>query len=259
MANYYFLTTYLPALKIGEVPELSFNELDHLLKDNLRSHDLKKVEVIRKLFDLENARSLWKGGALDPRGLLDRQELEDVLAGHGTSLPYLTNYLEKYEKSEPRLKNFSEVLASYFREEIPKASGFLKHYLTFERLYRLSVLGFRAKMFKKDLISELQFEDPDDEVVAQILVQKDAPHFEPPEGFEALKGIFEEHREHPLELHKALIEWKFSKIDEMLEFDPFSIDRILGYLVQLILVENWQELDENIGLNLVKHIVKESK
>ncbi len=35
------------------------------------------------------------------------------------------------------------------------------------------------------------------------------------------------------------MEYKFNKIEEILGYDKFSFDRILGYMVQLIMAEKW--------------------
>lgn len=41
-------------------------------------------------------------------------------------------------------------------------------------------------------------------------------------------------------------------------FQIFSIDRILGYMVQLILVERWENLDQEKGNQLVDLYIKEN-
>lgn len=133
----------------------------------------------------------------------------------------------------------------------------MKSFLEFERQFRLVQTAFRAKRMGKDIFTELQFEDPTDDFVAQLLAQKDSKTFEPPESFEDLKPIFEEYYDKPLDLHKALVEYQFEKIGNMLEGQPFSIDRIIGYMAQLILAEKWIELDREKGISIVDKYVKD--
>jgi hypothetical protein len=106
--------------------------------------------------------------------------------------------------------------------------------------------------------AELQFEDPDDEIVAQILAQKDAKTYEPPERYSDLKALFEEHYDAPMELYQGLCEYRFEKIVQMYGIDVFSIDRILAYLARLIIVEKWLDLDKKKGIQVVDAIVKEA-
>ncbi len=258
MTKYYYLGIALPEVKIGVEPEISFSNFCYTLKQNLSEKDWMQTRVIRLLYDVYNIKAYWLGEELDSRANLDKQQLEESLID-GIRLPvFVKQYLEKYESQEDRLKYFSALVASYFRDEIHRSSGFLKQYLQMEREIRLLFVGFRAKMLGRDLFRELQFEDPNDDFVAQILAQKDTKDFEPPAGYEDLKPVFTEFHAQPLKLHQALVEYKFKKIEEILGYEKFSFDRILGYMVQLIMAEKWIELDHKIGTQIVDRLVKDS-
>ena len=150
---------------------------------------------------------------------------------------YFSEYLDEYETMEERQKNFPQLLGRYFNEEIVNSTGFLRKLLELERSFRLVLTAIRAKKLHRDIVKEIQYEDPEDDLVALILAQKDALTFEPPEEFYDLAALYEKNFESPLELHRALIVWKFNKILEMEGIDPFSIDKILGYTARLLLVE----------------------
>lgn len=257
MTQYYFLTTYLPSLQFGVPPDISFEELEILFDENLSSKDLKQVEVIRRYYDLFNMRAFWKGEPLDPHGNWNENQLEEVLLEPARQPEYLRKYLEEYESTAERVSQFSRLLAAYFRNEEEHAEGFLKKYLQLERELRLILVGFRAKKMKRDLLKELQYEDPEEPIVAQILAQKDDLAFHPPEPYEELKPIFEANADNPMTLHQALLEWRYGKIQEFVGVQPFSIDRILGYFVRFILNENSLELDKIKGTKIVDSIVEE--
>ena len=258
-SNYYFLGTVLPPLQIGATPDIDFNEFITLLKENLSDDDLEKVKHVRWFSDIENIRAFWKKDTLDYWGNLDVNQSEQCLIEReGKALPkYVYDFLDAHEGLEQRLKYFPQLVSQYFNEEISHSNGFYKEYMIFERDLRLTIVAFRARKLGKNLLTELQFEDPEDTVVAQLIAQKDAKNFEPPVGFEDLNRILQEHYHSPLELHKALYEYRFNRIDDMLGFDTFSIDRILGYLVQYIMVDKWLLLDRKKGIEIVDSIVKE--
>lgn len=257
--NYYFLGTALPALQITLPPDIDFNEFITLLQENLSDADLEKVRHIRWFYDIQNIRAFWRGESLDYWGNLDVNELEDsIVERDGEGLPnYVYDFLDTHEGKEQRLKYFPQLVSQYFKEEICQAHGFYKKYIQFERDLRLTLVGYRARQLGKNLLTELQFEDPEDEIVAQLIALKDAKTFEPPAGFEDLNQILQEYYASPLELHQALYEYRFNRIDDMLGFDMFSIDRILGYLVQYIMVDKWLLLDRKKGIEIVDSIVKE--
>lgn len=257
MMNYYFLGTLLPELHIGEPPEIGFREYERLLKENLSAADFAKTHTIRNIFDIINLRFYWKGEPLDQFGNYIESDLEEAFATRSMLPPYVFDFMEKYEGKSDRLHHFPALLSTFFTKEIEQSSGFFKAFLMLERELRLVLAAFRAKKLKRDIFSELQYEDPEDPIIAQILAQKDAAVYEPPEKYEQLKLIFDKYQNQPLELQKAFIEFRFDKIEEMLGLDFFSADRILAYLVELILVEQWQQTDRQKGLKIVDNMLKD--
>ena len=231
MVKYYFASTALPALIWGEPPEITFSELMTLFRENLSEADLEKVAVMRRVVDLYNLCAFWREEHLDPHGNLTRPQMEEAMQS-GEGLPaFVCDYLEEFE-GEERLRNFGKLFARFFQEE---HEGFLGWYMEFEREWRLVMTGFRAKALGRDPIVELQWEDPDDALVAQIIAQKDAPQFEPPEGYEELKEVFA--IETPMERDVALEKFRFQRVDERLEKEIFSIGFLLGYTAQLMILE----------------------
>lgn len=257
MANYYFLGTLLPELHIGEPPEIGFAELDQLLKDNLSDSDYAKTRTIRNLYDISNLRAYWKGDALDPNGNFNASELEEALVTRSLLPQFIFDFMDKYESNEERLKHYPELLAIFFRNAIKNASGFFKYYLTLERELRLILVAFRAKKLGRDVYTELQYEDPEEDFIAQILAQKDSTSYEPPEKYEEIKTLFEQYYDNPIELQKALLEYRFQKIEEKLGLELFSMDRVLAYMIELIMVERWQKMDKQKGLEIVDSMLKE--
>ncbi len=258
MFGYPFLATLLPPLRIGDPPEMSFKELEFFLEQNLSAEDRKKVRIIRRYYGIQNLRAIWMGTPIDLHGNYDANQLEEaVLTGVGFP-KYIYRFLEQHETTEDRLKYFPELERHYFVEEISHAKGFLKDYLKMERELKLVFTGFRAKRLKRDLAQELQFEDPEDELVGQIMAFRDTEQFEPPPGYSDLKRIFDVHRDDPLGLHQALCQYRFNRVEEMVGLHPMSIDYILAYVVQLILVEKWLELDQQKGQVVIDRIIKEA-
>ena len=257
MANYYYLGTLLPELHIGEAPEIGFRELDQLLKDNLTSYDYAKTRTLRNLYDISNLRAYWKGEPLDIKGNILSNELEEALVTRSILPGFVFDFMDRYESNEERLRHYPELLAIFFRNAIQNASGFFKYYLTLERELRLVLVAFRAKKLGKDIYSELQYEDPEEDFIAQILAQKDSPVYEPPEKYEEIKTLFEQHYDNPIGLQKALLEYRFNKIEEKLGIELFSIDRVLAYMIELIMVKSWQMMDKEKGLEIVDSMLKE--
>lgn len=247
MGNYYFLAPSLPPLEFGRKPEISSEELASRLEINLSKEDFAKLIVLRRFVDLHNIRSLLLEEQLDPRGNLSEKELDEALLIRNFFPDYVFDFLNRYENVGDRIKNFSSLLVTYFAEEIPKQKGFMRKYLSFERDWRLVMLTLRAKKTGRDIVRELQFEDFSDPLVAQILAQKDADSYEPPIEYKDLKELFLSCGDDPWQQYKVIAKWRFDKIEEMVDHPLFSIDWILAYMARLMIVEYWNELDEEKG------------
>jgi hypothetical protein len=257
MANYCYVTTLLPDLQLGNSPEISFDELDVLLRDNLTDRDYRWVILLRRYYDINNMRALWKGEPLDIYGNLDASELEDALIRVEDLPKFERKFLEQYESLEMRLTHFPELIAEYYRSSISTSKGFVKQYLIFERKLRLYLLVLRALRLKRDLSRELQYEDADEEMIQQLLLAKDSGHLEVHEDFEGLEELFNEHFDLPIDLHQAICQYRFDWIQNHIGDSPFSLDRVLGYMLQLIIVQKWKELDNAKDIAIIDRITND--
>jgi hypothetical protein len=257
MAEYYFIGTALPPLSIGVKPGISFKELYDMLILNVSPADLEKADDLLWSIDLSNIRSFWMGLPLDNRGKFSPKELEEALLVREGLPEYLIDFLDRYESTEERLRYFPSLNASFYQDNIAKLdNGFLKAYFTMEREIRLVLTALRAKNTGRDVARELQFEDPTDSFVMEILAQKDSADYIPPPDYEDLKALYLNALTKPKELHRALLEYRFKKVEEMEENERFSMDRILGYLVRLMIVESWESLNESQGLATTEDLSK---
>ena len=160
---------------------------------------------------------------------------------------YVFDFLESHKTLDEKLKYFPVLLAQFFLKEAEHATGFLRAFFQFEREWRLVLLALRAKSMHRDVVQELQFEDPLDPLVLHILMQKDAAVYEPPEEYKALKELFFAHLGDPLMQYNALAEYRFMHVREMVDESAFSVDRILAYLTQVMLLEHKNRLDTMRG------------
>jgi hypothetical protein len=258
MAKYYFVGTLLPSLSFDTPPEISFGKLEVLLRDNLTPRDYEKTLVIRRFFDILNLRSLWLGEDVDPKGELTPGALEEALVSRCGLPDYVYDFVDKYQKKEDRIHHFPFLLAKFFQSAENLKDPFLRFYLNFERELRLVLTAFRAKKLGRDLNVELQYENPEEDFIAQLLAHQDAKSYEPPEKYKDLKVLFEKYGDDPLALQKALDEYRFATIENFVGLeDVFSIDRILAYLSKFIIIEKWFELDKAKGIQIVDTIVRE--
>lgn len=255
MQGYVFAGTIIPDLHPDREPEISFGEFIRLLQDNLSPADLKQANALRLWVDIENLRLFWQEKALDPRGALDNTEMDEAILARGRFPAWVDDYLDEYQTTEERLKHFPKLWTLYFRHTIPESKGFLHDYLTFERGLNLTLAAFRAKKRGRDIAKELQYEDPQDTLVQQILAQKEAKNYVPPVQYEELAPLFQEYGDDPKALHRALTHYRFNKIEELIGLEVFTLDRLLAYMAELFLVDNKVDLEGQSGEEIINKIV----
>ncbi len=258
MSNYYFLGAVLPELVIDMPPDIQFQELMTLFRMNLNRVDLEKVVIIRTLIDLENIRWLLLKKEIDPRGNLTEKDLDKALLNKENLPKYVFQFFGKFDTTEDRLKHFSTVIVKFFSDTVMQKGSFLKFYLNFEREWRLMMVGYRAKKIGRDLIAELQYEELTEPFVAEILAQKDTAQFKFPYEYEDLGQLLSRSSGEPLDQYQLMLKYRFDTIGDYVANAPFSIDKLLAYLVRLMLVNDWHDLDDKKGKELLNQIVKES-
>ncbi len=256
MGYYYFFYSSLPPISLDQDLPISTEEFRWMLELNLTNTDLSKLKLLREWIDLENFRSLWLNQFIDPNGNLDEKELEEAFLS--LDLPdYVVDFLSQYESTEDRLRNFSFLWIKFFEKADAFFQGFLKKYFQFERELRLVLTALRCKYAHRDLIKEIQFEDPQDPFFAHLLTQKDMEDIQPELDYLPVKEIFISNISDPAALHVKLLQFKFMKIEKMVDDDPFAIDQILGYYIRLILLERFHQLKKQDGKSSLQEMIRE--
>jgi hypothetical protein len=258
MSKYFFLGSVLPPLKIGAEPGIIFEDLMRLYSDNMSRSDLKKVEAIRTFIDIKNIEALLKKDEIDHRGNLSEKGLDEAIVNQQGLPEYLFEHMESSESDEEVLKHFSKVLISFFQEMQEKTSGFLKRYFSFEREWRILLAGYRAKKMGVDVAVELQHEDFHDPFVAEVLAQKEAPFFEFPFEYADLGDKLKDTAGKPKEQYEVMAAYRFNRVGDAVQDIPFSIDYLLGYMVQQMIVDDAYALNEKQGNQTLSEIVKGS-
>lgn len=257
MNRYPFITASLPDIQVGTRPDVSFKDMQDLLALNLPDGDFEKVGQLLELIDIDNIKAFWLGLPLHSAGSMDAKELEEAILVKDFLPSFVIEFLERYETAELRLEHFPALYAGLYEKMASASDRFVRSYYALEREIRLVLTALRAKQLGRDLVLELQFEDVYDPFVMQILVQKDTEDYTPPQEYEALKDLFMENYQDPMKLYRSLLQYRFDKILELEEeFGSFAIDRILGFLSRLMIVEMWSQLDEQKGLDLVDDLSK---
>ena len=256
MNKYYFLLCSLPSLNIGSKPEVTFLELKKYLDWNLSTIDKEVLYSYMQYIDIKNLKNVWLGKSIDLRGNLDEKAINEGLLTEDFFPEFVFDYLKRFETIDEKINNFSKLEVEFIKYQIENTKNkFLSSYFTFERETKLILTALRAKKLKRDISKELEIEDKKDSLVVNILSQKEANDYHPPKEYELLKDLFLKHQDTPKALNKGFMEYCFHRYTVIPENDLFTIDQILGYISNLILVEDYYYLDHEKGKLIVDSLI----
>lgn len=256
MSKYFFLGSFLPPLKVGNKPDIQFNDLIELFKKNMVKADFEKISFLRSYIDLKNIQNLLKKQPLDSRGNYNEKELDEAILNRDGFENYLFEYLDEFETKEKQILHFHKLFLTFFHNAQSRKKGFLKRYFHFEREWKLILTAYRAKKLQRDLTLELQYEDSSDPLVAQIIAQKDSSLFEFPTEYEDLGESLKNSMDNPKKQYEIISTFRFNKVNESVQDKHFSIDFVLGYFVQHIIVEDYYSLNDKKGSLGLTEIIK---
>lgn len=255
---YYYLSSSLTPLEFGDHPEMSFLFLCEKYKENLSQSDMQQLDVIRKKMDLMNIKKILRNEEIDKRGILNKKELQDVLNEESYFDEYVFEFLHKHEGNAEKILNFPELLNQFFKVEAEKAKGFLKDLLELQRNWRLILTSYRTKKQKGDLSKQLAFEDPYDVTVSSLFAQRDSTHFEAPEGYEEFAEMLISTKEDPMQQYRSFAEFRFRAIKELVQDNFFSLDYLIAYAIQVIILEDFHGINKKEGEKVLNTIVKDT-
>lgn len=252
--DYYFLSLSLPELKLGEEPELSWHEVLVLLKSNLREKDFAQVETLLRYFDLCNIRSYWQKLPHGFIGNWDLQQIQTRLLDFEGLPHYLIDYLDQWPATKDQIAQFGNLLRDYYLKE--EGGEFLKTLLGFDLGIRVVMSFLRAKLEKRDFIKETP-EMEGYSLYENLADQLEQDEIELPAPFDSLPRLFSHYEADPIQLEEALDTYRFNWLGDQIDFDPFSINHILGYVAQYFIAEKWARYTKERQDQLINQIVKD--
>lgn len=267
--QYHYLIAGLPDLSIDEhklwTPVSSFKKI---LRNELEAEDYEQVKLVFLKEDNANLVDFLDKGEIDEDtngnySLEDfkyQVELFSAIIPQENILPgYMVDVLKEYygDKENFDAVECSHKLAEGYYDYIQENGGdFLKAYSLFDHNLENFLTFMESRnhamdpeqfltgssgftMHLREHINRTLTKDPDFEYFTEILCHLEIP-------FIAEK-----------EMKYDQMRWQI--IDEMTFFEYFSIDRILGYLFKMLILNRWRQLDHEAGELKLRAIIKKAQ
>jgi hypothetical protein len=244
MSNRYFLSTLLPSLSLTEPHQLSLDALEFALEQNLSAKELRAVNQIWLLGDVENVRSFFHDDPMNKKGSLETEDMAAMLTWNEKKPLWLERFLNDFPTEEKRAQHSSD-LSRYCLLYAPLEAGSssIQELLSFDFTTRLVLEFLRGE---KNASEEIPF--------------LKTPATEWPSEYSELAVLWEKNKNSPLELEQKMAEWRFQVLDgKRALHSPFSLSYLIFSVSLFEFIESRRPLVENALNKSQERIVKALK
>lgn len=263
--QYHCLISGLPNLSFdGEKPWTSPEEFREMLANDLHPDDYSQVELVFLKEDNINLSHYLSQGEEEPQrpgvfNSTDFREQEEnfsaILPSDDILPPYMVNVMRENledEKKKKRLDIQNALSDGYFEHIMERGCSFLKEYTRFD--YDLNNLVSFIKAGRHELNQDDFIRGMTEHATHLASNPGKSPSKDPEfEYFDEIVSISESRSFSDQELKYDKLRWRI--IDDMIFFENFSIDSILGYLQQLLIADRWSKLRKESGEKRLREII----
>ncbi|MFA8299901.1 MAG: DUF2764 family protein [Hyphomicrobiales bacterium] len=258
--EYYYLVTGLPNL----TPEIShlkkgIDQFKSEIFERLSSEDLKQFQMLmyeadnklllNALFNIEDNNA--------PQGVFDKEFMLSEIKDPQELPEYMADFINIFNESDYN-KNYlkAELMLTqkWIKYALTHGGKFIKWWLTYQANLR-NILTFRnCKKLNLDIETQIvRINDISDDLLSTTGKEPDLNA--KIDWYADLIPIYQ--KDDMLEKERSidLLSWRL--IDEVNNFQYFSLDVLIGYYLKLKIVERWLSLDQDTGREIFDRLVKD--
>ncbi len=258
-SNYYYLVAGLPDLlpDQGKI-KVSVAEFKTEIEPYLQPDDFALIKLLFLKYDNKNLLNLLQKQpfTFDTRGNYDLDFLEEQIREQDLRLPsYLAGFIKSFkegirENEETSWENELETL--YYQHLNNTKNEFLREWFAFSLNIKniTTALNCRKHNFRPE--NELV----GDNFVVQSILRSNSRDFGLMQEFpeiDKILNLWESENLMEREKQIDLMYWQW--IDIHTFFHYFTIEKILGFIIQLEIVERWLALDRQTGENMFRQLL----
>lgn len=256
--NYYSLIAGLPEVSWDDRKlSLTVNGFRELAREDLKEEDMQLVDLFFLPVDhVQLLRLLTKMGP-DPElpTLFSVNEMEEEIAvPNHILLPYMNQFVADYKEGELKYDATPENVLSrmYYDYMMASENRFVREYAEFSMNVRNLVVALNSRKYKRDIGAEVIGDNEFSQALRTAVskdfgLSQDYPYVEKVLALMANPNLVE--RERGLDL----LYWDF--IDESVVFEYFTIERVLSFLLELMIVERWSKMSTESGRKVFMEMV----
>lgn len=263
MRNYYYAF-------IAGLPEISWDDrkpavmVDAFREMAVEQLKQKDIDLINLFFipadNIQVIRLLSKQDPnLDLRTLYTPEQLEEEIAyPSGALMPYLSEFIKEFKEGTLKYNLSPENVLSrmYYDALLNSSNAFIRDYAEFNLNIKNLVTAINARKYGREIASEVIGDNEFVKILKSATsgnfgLTQDYPYVD--KVVALMNNINLVERERGIDM----LFWNF--IDEKLTYEYFSIEKVIGYLLELMIVERWSKMSSESGREVFMELVERFK
>lgn len=256
--NYYCFIAGLPEIFLDDRKlSLSVNGFRELAREVLKKEDVKLIDLFFLPADNKQILRLLNKMAPDTnlKTVYPLQRLEDEISEPTNSLPaYLNQFIADFKKEHLRYNVSPENVLSwmYYNHLLKSGSKFIRNYAEFVMNVKNLETALTCRKYGKEVAPEII----GDNIFARTLrasnskdfgLAMEYPYVEKVISLMSNTDLVE--RERGLDL----LLWDY--IEEAVVYEYFSMEKVLSFMLELMIVERWSKMSSESGRKVFMEVV----
>jgi len=258
--NYYYLIAGFPDILLDERKvHFTLIELKEELKYHLHPKDYQLVEYLFLQYDNINLLNILqkKEAEFNPLGNFSESLLIDEIKEPEKLPSYMKKFLETYHEENPIHPNLSlenQLTWLYFDFMLEQKNEFIQKWVAALRNLNNIFAIYNSRKFELNFENQM-IGDYELTEAAKKTTSKDFGLVNEFTYIDEIIGIFENNDILEQEISIDLLKWKY--LNNLNTFNYFTIEPILAFVIEFIMVERWSKLDTEESNKMFKKMLNE--
>jgi len=261
--NYYYLVAGLPDITVDEKKlPLSLTDLKEELQIHLHPSDYKLVQDLFLVFDNQNLLQLIdkKDFRFNELSNFPLQQLEEELK-EPVSLPeYMQKYIQSLNEDElnedSKLSPENRLTALYFEEMTNHHNDFLKEWFVFIRDINNILAIYNSRKFGLEISTQMvgRYELTENALKntsREFGLASELPYINTLISISETEDILKQ------EMSVDRLKWDY--LEELNVFHYFTIEKILAFVIKLMMLDRWSKLESEQGRAFFNELLTDLK
>ena len=264
--NYYCLVAGLPDLLFNE-NKMGFSSLTfrNELKDQLSETDYDLVKTIFLPFDNKNLLNLLfnQNKPFYLTGIYSEKFLKTQVIQLNEIPDYMIRYIKWVNNQDsPKfsLNNENKLYDFFYKYALQVKNEFLSKWFTFNLNLKNILTAINCNRYNYDIKSQI-IESEKKSTINTLLLNNRLNHDLFEEELPFAEQIFRiaNSDSSMIEKEKSIDKIRWDYMDEEIFFHFFTIEKIISFVVKLIIAERWVKMDKKTGKELLNRLIHELK